>query len=263
MKKKELERRFGALAENLVGYVDHIDFRFFDDFNDEAFAFLMKNVKGVNMLDLNETNITNESIEFLTNLEYVNEIRARQCENLTDDCSEDLNKLTQLTFLHLRSTSITIDGLLNLKDLTNLKTLLFSAEETLSKKEKLLDLKLMHLPCEMVIDSKPYYYNSIDLFLHFLKDSPYLFRLKIRNTNSSEEWSTSISSMDKNFIKAEFQGIHSVDDIEWIEIKSSAINFSEESEQFPDLIKLLECLEFPFEVENGILSTYILDKEVY
>ena len=263
MKKKELERRFGTLAESLVGYVDHIDFRFYDNFNDEAFAFLMKNVKGVNMLDLNETEITNESIEFLTNLEYVNEIRARQCENLTDDCSEDLNKLTQLTFLHLRSTSITIDGLLNLKDLTNLKTLLFSADDILSIKEKLLDFKLMHLPCEMVIDSKPYYYNSIDLFLQFLKDQPYLFRLKIRNITPSDKWSSSISSMDGNSIGTQFQGKHALDDIEWIEIKSSAINFSEESEQFPDLIKLLECLEFPFEVENGILSTYILDKEVY
>lgn len=263
MKKKELERRFGTLTESLVGYLDHIDFRFYDDFNDEAFAFMMKNVKGVNMLDLNETDITNEIIKMLTNLEYVNEIRVRQCENLTDDCSEDLNKLTQLNFLHLRSTAITIDGLLNLKDLTELKTLLFSADETISIKEKLIDLKLMHLPCEMVIDSKPYYYNSVELFLHFLKAQPYLFKLKIRNIASSEEWSTSISSTDENYIETEFQGKHALEDIEWIEIKSSAINFSEESEQFPDLIKLLEHLEFPFEVENGILSTYILDKEIY
>ena len=262
MKKKELERRFGALAENLVGYVDHIDFRFFDDFNDEAFAFLMKNVKGVNMLDLNETNITNESIEFLTKLEYVNEIRARQCENLTDDCTEDLNKLTSLTFLHLRSTAITIDGLLNLKNLTHLKTLLFSADDIFAIKKKLRDLKLLHLPCEMVIDSKPYYYNSIDIFLQFLKHQPYLFRLKIKNITPSEKWSSSISSTDENFIETEFQKKNTSEDIEWIEIKSSAINFSEESEQFPDLIKLLECLEFPFEVENGILSTYILDKEI-
>ncbi len=263
MKKKELERRFGTLAESLVGYVDHIDFRFYDNFNDEAFAFLMKNVKGVNMLDLNETDITNESIKLLANLEYVNEIRARQCENLTDDCSEDFNKLIHLTFLHLRSTAITIDGLLNLKDLTNLKKLLFSADDILSIKEKLLDLKLMHLPCEMVIDSKPYYYNSIDLFLQFFKDSQYLFKLKIRNIASSEEWSSSISSTDENFIKTEFQGKHRLEDIEWIEIKSSDVNFSEESEQFSDLIKLLEHLEFPFEIENGILRTYILDKEIY
>jgi hypothetical protein len=53
--KKELERRFGKLHESLTGYHDHIDFRSLDDFDDNAFAWLMQNVKGVNMLDLNET----------------------------------------------------------------------------------------------------------------------------------------------------------------------------------------------------------------
>lgn len=43
--QKNLERRFGVYAESLTGYQDRIDFRFHDYFDDEAFAFLMKNVK--------------------------------------------------------------------------------------------------------------------------------------------------------------------------------------------------------------------------
>ncbi|MGS0747631.1 hypothetical protein [Halpernia sp. GG3] len=95
----------------------------------------MKNVKGVIILDLNETDITNKSIKILNNLEYTNELRTKECRYLTYDCTEDLNRLKTQNFLHLKNTAITVHGLLKLKNLINLKTLMFSAEDIPSIKE--------------------------------------------------------------------------------------------------------------------------------
>src|SRR6187399_1195593 len=108
---KQLKHRFGKLAESMAAYYDHLDLRFIDDLDDAGFAYIMARVKGVNMLDLNETEITNESIKVLTGLEYVKELRAKGCR-LDDDCIHDLNKITNLEFLHLKNTAVTIDGLL-------------------------------------------------------------------------------------------------------------------------------------------------------
>lgn len=265
--KKELEHRFGKLHESLAGYHDHIDFRSLDDFDDDAFAWLMQNVKGVNMLDLNETDISNESISLLVNLEYVKELRAKECHNLNNDCVEDLNKLTSLVFLHLKSTNITIDGLLKLKDLSRLKTLMFSADDTISIKEKLLQLKNMLPGCELVINSKRYYFDAIDLFIHSLKTKPLRYRLKIKNSPITANWSSWLIQPGDNNIEAEGQGIYPLDELEWIEIdpKERSVegpNAAKENDHSVETIKLLEDVEFPFMVSEGVISAYIFRKEI-
>ncbi len=260
-----MQRLYGNVADSLVGYIDRIDFRFFDDFDDEAFKFLMRNVNGVNMLDLNETEITNESIKFLTILEYVKEIRAKQCRNLTDDCISDLNKLSDLTFLHVRSTEITIDGLLQLDQLKNLKTLMFSSEDVLNIKHKLIQLKLMHPNCEIIIDAKAYYFKAVDLFTNFFKDKAYLFKLKIFGETIPTEWSTNLATTEENEIETELQGKFNLEKLEWMEIKYSDehLNLENEPSKFQDLMSFLQILDFPFDLEGNVLSTYVFDKEIY
>ena len=265
--KKELERRFGKLHESLTGYHDHIDFRSLDDFDDNAFAWLMQNVKGVNMLDLNETDISNESISLLSHLEYVKELRAKECHNLNNDCVDDLNKLTSLVFLHLKSTNITIDGLLKLKDLSRLKTLMFSADDTVSIKEKLLQLKTILPGCELVIDSKRYYFDAIDLFIYSLKTKPFRYWLKIKNTPITANWSRWLDQPGDNNIEAEVQGIYPLDEIEWVEIdpieriEGEPIAITE-NDHSAEIVKLLEEVEFPFMVSDGVISAYIFRKEI-
>lgn len=264
-KDKQFEKRFKFLAENSVGYQHHIDFRGIEDFNDEAFAYVMKNVKGVNMLDLNETDVTNQSIKSLTNLEYVNEIRAKECPNITDECIPDLNKLSALQFLHVKSTPISVDGLLKLDQLSNLKTLMFSAEDIVDINSKLIQLKLMHLDCELIINSKPFSFSSADLFMNFLTDKSFIYKLKIFNQPISTEWNTHISLSSKKVIETEFQGTVILENVEWMEIKSSDENENQEMESalFQDMIPILEALKFPFDIANNILSTYILDQEIW
>ena len=159
-RQKELQRRYGKLADSMEPYYHHLDLRPLSELDDEAFAYIMKNVKGVNMLDLNETEIGNKSITLLTSLEYVKELRLKECRHLDNDCINDLNRLTELEFLHLKSTAITIDGLLRLTALTKLKELMFSADDLESIKEKMLQLRQQLPGCAFTVNSKPWYFEE-------------------------------------------------------------------------------------------------------
>ncbi|MFN4315842.1 MAG: hypothetical protein ACK4E0_16220 [Chitinophagaceae bacterium] len=152
---KELKRRYGRLAESMEPYYHHLDLRPLWELNDDGFAFLMEKVKGVNMLDLNETEITDASISLLTKLEYVKEIRVKGCRQLTDACIDDLNRIRELEFLHVKGTRITIDGLLRLTEQPNLKTLLFSDDHPELIADKIQQLLAMFPECEIALDGTP------------------------------------------------------------------------------------------------------------
>ena len=151
-----MKRRYGKIAESMEPYHHHLDLRFFDDLDDAAFAYLMVKVKGVNMLDLNETEISNESIQLLTRLEYLTELRAKGCSELNNQCIPLLNKIPSLELLHVKCTDITIDGLMQLNALPNLKLLLFSDDDAAALPGKILQLKKILPGCELVVDGKPY-----------------------------------------------------------------------------------------------------------
>ncbi|HSC54288.1 MAG TPA: hypothetical protein VLC98_11720 [Phnomibacter sp.] len=159
--KKYWKRRFGDLGpETIEPYYHHFDLRRFDNLDDEGFAYLLTSVKGVNMLDLNETEITNESIAILPRLEYVYELRLKGVYGIDNGCIPDLNKLDQLSFLHVNHTGITIDGLLQLTNLQALRTLLFTADDAESIREEILQLHALLPQCELVVNSKPQYFEE-------------------------------------------------------------------------------------------------------
>lgn len=74
--RKYYKRKFGALT---VAYYYHLDLRPFSDLEDEDFTYIMEKVRGVNMLDLHETEITDNSIKLLPKLEYLHELRLKDC----------------------------------------------------------------------------------------------------------------------------------------------------------------------------------------
>lgn len=155
-KEKELKRKYGKMAESMEPYYHQLDLRLLDELDDEAFEFIMAKVKGVNMLDLNETGITNDSIALLDRLEYLYELRAKGCSGLDDHCIDSLGRLKQLRFLHLKSTGITIDGLLRLQPMPGLKELLFSAEEDKDLDAKMRQLEKQQPDCSFVVNGKPW-----------------------------------------------------------------------------------------------------------
>lgn len=63
--KKVLKRRYGQLVENMLAYYDHLNLSRLCDFDDDGFAYVISGISAVNMLDLNETKISNETIKLL------------------------------------------------------------------------------------------------------------------------------------------------------------------------------------------------------
>ncbi len=152
--RKYYKRRFGELT---AVYHHHLDLRPYSDLDDEGFAYIMENVKGIDMLDLNETEISDNSIQLLPELEYVRELRLRDCHLVTDRSVQYFNKINMLTFLYLKGTSVTIDGLLGLGSLPHLKTLHFEApDNTMDISGKMLQLKNSLPACEFVVNSAYY-----------------------------------------------------------------------------------------------------------
>jgi hypothetical protein len=134
---KYWKRRFGQNA--LPGpYVEHLDLRPIDDLDDTGFAYLISHVNGINMLDLNETEISNSSIALLPPLEYIKELRLKGCR-INNDCIADIHKIKGLEFLQVKDTFITIDGLLNLPTSFAIKELHF-----LLQPNRILKLNLQH-----------------------------------------------------------------------------------------------------------------------
>jgi len=262
--KKYWKNRFGYLSDKPEPYPNHIDLRNIDDLDDEGFAYYMANIKGVSMLDLNETELTDESIHLLTKLEYVTELRAKDISGLTDACADDLNQIKGLEFLHVKNTEITIDGLLKLKDQRQLKTILFSATDVNAIKEKLLQLKAMHPACELVIDGKPYYFDNIEQLIYAVKTQPYTYNLKIKNESPAAAWSNWIIKPTENYFETAMQGPYSVTNIEWIEV--NPLENRKEGRLMPEKIvdhtdsisHLLEVLAIPYMIVDGIIRLYIV-----
>lgn len=155
-KSNKVKTKGSTKNEASLFYEDHLDFRGLPELNDDGLFHYIKNLRGINMLDLNETEITNNAIEMISKLEYVTELRIKGCENIDDKCIADLNNIKSLKFLHLKDTSITIDGILQLKDLTDLTTLLFSVDDTAVIEDKMLLLQEMLPNCNFVVNSVPY-----------------------------------------------------------------------------------------------------------
>lgn len=261
--QKYWKRRFGGIDGKAESYYHHLDLRRIDDLDDEGFAYLISPVKGVNMLDLNETEITNESIKLLTELEYLKELRVKGCR-LDDGCIPDLDKVTGLELLHVKNTAVTIDGLLQLTSLTNLKTILFSADDVESIKEKLMQLKTMHPGCEFVIDGKPYYFDNIERFIHAAKGKPYGYNLKIKNVSSEDPWSIWIIKPSDSYYETEKQGPYPINEIEWIEVnpieerKDGKLITVKLVDHTEEIVKLLDELTLPYMIVETIIRIYLV-----
>lgn len=259
--KKYWKRRFGNLAD-VEPYYDHLDLRRIDDLDDEGFAYLIAPVKGVNMLDLNETEITNASIKLLPGLEYVKELRVKGCY-LDNDCITELNKIPGLELLHLKNTSVTIDGLLQLNNLVNLKTLLFSADDVEAIRQKLLQLKSMHPACEFIIDGKPYYFDNIERFIYAVRKKPYTFCIKIKNGEQDNSWSNWIIKPIDSYYETEKQGPYPINEIEWIEVnpieerQDGKLISVKQIDHTDKIVQLLEELTIPYMIVEQIIRIYL------
>lgn len=168
-KLKQLEKTFWATLfgvdvpahlNEVPDHLNHVRMRLWDKVIDEYLELMVTQVKSINMLDLDATDITNDGIEHLTKMDFIKELRLKGIREIDNDCIVHLNKIKGLELLYLRGTSVTIDGILNLDCKPHLKELFFSAKDDEINKEKMLQLKKLMPICNFIIDGKEYYFDD-------------------------------------------------------------------------------------------------------
>ncbi len=151
--EKEFWKAFGIEdPEQAPSHVNHVDFRY-TLITDEGLTLMATRIKSIEMLDLNGTAITNDGIKSLVQMDYIGELRLKECEQIDNGCIQYLNQVPTLKLLYLKSTPVTIEGLMELK-LANLEQLFFSSHEKEITEEQLLTLKTNLPRAELNIDGK-------------------------------------------------------------------------------------------------------------
>lgn len=139
--------------EGLPIYVKRANLRT-SDIDDEGIEVMVKRITSIEILDLDETNITGESVKLLTRLEGLKELRLKGNSTIGNECVEYLSTMKNLELLHLGGTSVTVDAVSKLASLQNLKLLLLSAADNENVQEKLFELAVALPNCRFIVNYK-------------------------------------------------------------------------------------------------------------
>jgi hypothetical protein len=162
MKKAKKEKAFWNKYFNFPGKLEEIPQAIHHinlsctEVDDQDLEYLVGRIRKINLLDLDQTAISNDGIKFLLQLQDLKELRLKDNFPINNGCIPYLCQLTSLELLHLGSTAVTVEGLLQLGDLQNLKRLLFSADTETDIKEKAQQLKNLLPNCEFIINGRMY-----------------------------------------------------------------------------------------------------------
>lgn len=149
-----------AHLNELPSHLHHVRMRLWDKVIDEYLELMVTQVKSINMLDLDETDITNDGVAHLTQMNFIKELRLKGIREIDNHCIVHLNKIKGLELIHVKGTSVTIDGILKLDSKPGLKELFFSAKDGEITNEKMLELKKLMPGCSFTIDAKSYYFDE-------------------------------------------------------------------------------------------------------
>ena len=143
-----------SLLERQPVHLPHV--RFGDGaLDDEQVSWLAARIQTIDMLDIYEAPITCVSIQYLAQLAWLKELRLKGCAELHDECVAAFAHLKGLELLHLGDTSVTLDGLLELRG-EHLKTVFISSELLAPAIRLRLRQLAQSLPgCEVVVNHVP------------------------------------------------------------------------------------------------------------
>lgn len=91
--------------------------------DDEYFAALFDKVKIIHSIYLKETRVTDETVRYISGVQQLKSLTLMKHPNITTKSLPYLNKLTDLEYLDIWRTEITIKDIHQLDKLTNLKEL--------------------------------------------------------------------------------------------------------------------------------------------
>ncbi len=141
----------------IPSHMRRVNFRIWDHVEDEYILMMMEKVRSIDMLDLDETHITIDSIKALTNLQFIKELRLKGINNIDDASIPYINNIKGLELLHVGGTAINLQGLKKLDNLPGLKTLLFSYDDTQEELDEGMKILRGLMPvCEFLVNHKSY-----------------------------------------------------------------------------------------------------------
>ncbi len=100
------------------------------DEDDQFMLYLTSRVSVIHIIDLRCTFITDEGVKYISKLKGLKELTLRNHIKITKECLPFLNKLTDLEYLDISKTEISLEDLPALNMLQNLKELHISSEQT-------------------------------------------------------------------------------------------------------------------------------------
>jgi Leucine-rich repeat (LRR) protein len=104
-------------------------YRSIDSEVDDQFLFyLTSRIPSINGIYLKFTNVTNESVKYISNTKNLLELTLRDHKEITSECLPYLNKLVDLEYLDILKTKIYLEDLPGLSNLQKLKKLYISSE---------------------------------------------------------------------------------------------------------------------------------------
>lgn len=151
----------GAKTEMKISeHLKHVNLKM-SSIGDKEIRLLSSNVKTIETLDLEETEISNTSILYLTNLKSLKELRLTNCRKIDDGCLPYLNQLFSLEYLYLGDTSITHKGIQSCDNLQNLKSINISVKDPESSKADLTALQYTFPNCKLVVNDVYYRFDRL------------------------------------------------------------------------------------------------------
>lgn len=142
------------LPDEVPTHLERVNFRIWNHVEDEEIEMMVTHVQSINMLDLDETYITNYSIQLLSQLSFIKELRLKGCREIDDEAIPHLNNIKGLELLHLGGTSITLNGVLQLSANHPLRTLLISVDDPEQHQNDLTIIAQRFPGCEFIVNHK-------------------------------------------------------------------------------------------------------------
>ncbi|MFD2164101.1 hypothetical protein ACFSJU_16960 [Paradesertivirga mongoliensis] len=128
---------------------------------DKEIRLLSSNVKTIETLDLEGTEVSNTSILYLTKLQSLKELRLTNCRQIDDGCLPFLNQLFSLEYLYLGGTAITHKGIQGCDNLQNLKSINISVKDTENSNPGLIALQHTFPNCKLVVNDVYYRFDRL------------------------------------------------------------------------------------------------------
>jgi hypothetical protein len=144
------------LSDSIPTHLDRVNFRIWDSVGDDEIELMVTHVQSINMLDLDETDITNYSIQLLTKLSFIKELRLKGCREIDDEAIPHINQINGLELLHIDGTSISLNAVLQLGTSHPLRMLLIGVSDPEQHQDELTKIAQRFPDCELIVNHKSF-----------------------------------------------------------------------------------------------------------